>query len=1062
MSPGWPWTTACRGCYIRRVGGWIWCVPHDLAQRDIEERANDVQEDVRKFIRSEATYGKINGTEDIPERECAEAKPEEVADALALLLYYFIGDLGASKLDRLLYLIFHPSFKQGVTMQMFTSTATLKEYVGEKLKNTTEDFERMGFRSLTVSITGKENCTLYWRDPVEVLRQQLMLSHSKNTVYEHVKETNRDGERIYNHPLSGKLAEEGFPRIVNALKGSLRDDICWDKSNNSFLGPVQLFSDKSVTTSSPKSLTFYPAQATFLNFTTQFKRELVQSGMTKVAFLPVYLDSSGNETKTTRPLRMKLLHRALEKAFENLEDAAWKSIGFKDANGIHRRCHPFLASYVTDIPEGKDLTCVLHGTSTSFPCTRCLVKTEDLALCSPSMENRTIADSLDVQTRVKEYRFSAAEATNEDERARYREKAMALLKSRSTTEQVPLFMRWPFLTLHPILDFYECLSYEPMHNLPLGVGKLIKICIPLRLSSKTLFSSELCTANGAPRSFSSIKNTVLRSVNFALKRIQSESATPGFQVDFSSGKSSSILNGFYTCDGIVGMLEAADFSCLDQVFPFIGALIDRLCGEVDQCPTTTVMTLYNEMVKGLRRFGMDPGYTEGDLKKLKCKIEQFKESARLVYADFQSSGMGTLKFHALEHVISDIERIGSLDSMDAGIYESSHREVKDHYRGTSRRKATVMDEVVRSISSNQALRRALEDDKKDESERMIARLYLGGKRRTRETSSPTLSKLEALKSGSASLAKRGERISYREISAYVKKKRSQMNSRLESEFSHCEEFRDSFSKDRLSTTDSFSKGLRDIIMDVSVHALEQFARLLREKACRGLVDFQSKRSVLDSLVIERVKSGFVAGLDTPTAENYDDDTENGARAFLIDNGRRTIQRIVCAHSFHSSKYPRQDCVILEAASDVERNDLNTTGRSFEAYFAKTLILFRAWASSGHLDRRRDVEREFVFLRYFDVVPLRDNIDRRLHCMKLKWSQMRYNNTSQCDSNQKRTPFYDIQNIATLRGRVQLIGGYYGLEKTKTYKKKKSWKEEWYYVNRFEYNTSNYTYYEEDR
>ena len=238
--------------------------------------------------------------------------------------------------------------------------------------------------------------------------------------------------------------------------------------------------------------------------------------------------------------------------------------------------------------------------------------------------------------------------------------------------------------------------------------------------------------------------------------------------------------------------------------------------------------------------------------------------------------------------------------------------------------------------------------------------------------------------------------------------------------------------------------------------------LLSKRACRDVPNQYEKVAILRSLAIERVQSGFVAGVDVPSAQIYENKDRYGEfdKAIFSENGRRTIQRILSSHSFYKSKRARLDCVMLEACSgDQDYEDTISPSKDFELYFAKALALFRVHACSGPFGRQSKAVKEFVFLRYFDVVPLSDNIDRALGCVKLRWALQ-----PPCDSleQKEQTAWYDLQSIATLRGRAMVIRGDHCLEQTISFKGKSHWKDQWFYVNRFAYDSSEPTYYEEDR
>jgi hypothetical protein len=52
----------------------------------------------------------------------------------------------------------------------------------------------------------------------------------------------------------------------------------------------------------------------------------------------------------------------------------------------------------------------------------------------------------------------------------------------------------------------------------------------------------------------------------------------------------------FTATGIAAMLEAKDLAGVDQVKPFVFALLERLCGTTAAGPNMTVYVLYQDMV----------------------------------------------------------------------------------------------------------------------------------------------------------------------------------------------------------------------------------------------------------------------------------------------------------------------------------------------------------------------------------------------------------------------------------------------------------------------------------
>ena len=166
-------------------------------------------------------------------------------------------------------------------------------------------------------------------------------------------------------------------------------------------------------------------------------------------------------------------------------------------------------------------------------------------------------------------------------------------------------------------------------------------------------------------------------------------------MDFSKGIINENLSGFFTDSGILGMLEASDLDRIDEVSPFLGAIIDRCCGETKNAPVTTVFTLYVNLLNEIHCRGRTPGWTDEDLGRLDRSIRDFKTIGKSVFHRYQKSGMGTSKWHLLDHLCVDFRRTGGICYMSGGLYEMTHKFVKADYEKTSKRNSSAMSETMR-------------------------------------------------------------------------------------------------------------------------------------------------------------------------------------------------------------------------------------------------------------------------------------------------------------------------------------------------------------------------------
>ena len=195
------------------------------------------------------------------------------------------------------------------------------------------------------------------------------------------------------------------------------------------------------------------------------------------------------------------------------------------------------------------------------------------------------------------------------------------------------------------------------------------------------------------------KTAILRGCNSLLRVIEKDSGISRIHVDFSTKEASSRLNGLFMDNGIRGMLEGKDYRNLDFVFPFVAAYIDRFIG-CKKGILTKVNTMYSDIVHELFHTIETQGFTEGDADRLDSLIINFKTECKHVFSSNVENGLFTLKFHLLDHLVEDLRNFGSLDVLSASPYEYYNAVFKRHYRETSKRRATAMEETVNRLGTD--------------------------------------------------------------------------------------------------------------------------------------------------------------------------------------------------------------------------------------------------------------------------------------------------------------------------------------------------------------------------
>lgn len=151
------------------------------------------------------------------------------------------------------------------------------------------------------------------------------------------------------------------------------------------------------------------------------------------------------------------------------------------------------------------------------------------------------------------------------------------------------------------------------------------------------------------------------------------------------------------------------------------------------------------------------------------------------------------------------------------------------------------------------------------------------------------------------------------------------------------------------------------------------------------------RFLLCDVDMNIVKSGFIHGGVAITLDDYD---ERKGVIKLNNPNLEILQRVYADHCFGPSKAKRFSVTLVE-------------GEENAFWFAQVQLLF-------HLNTRTNdrMSGEFAFVRYFEITPPIDNVDRVLNCLCLRWAT-----GDECD----RTITPDLQADDTMK-----VGEWYGV------------------------------------
>lgn len=126
---------------------------------------------------------------------------------------------------------------------------------------------------------------------------------------------------------------------------------------------------------------------------------------------------------------------------------------------------------------------------------------------------------------------------------------------------------------------------------------------------------------------------------------------------------------------------------VDTVFPFVTAFTYRSFGFVERCELTRMKCFHSEMCNEAL-FNHESGFqVKDEVVRLRTEISQFKIGEKMC-ATHCSFDLLTLRFHFLNSLLGDLERIVSLPSTSAARFEHFSVLIKQTYNMKSWRLLT--------------------------------------------------------------------------------------------------------------------------------------------------------------------------------------------------------------------------------------------------------------------------------------------------------------------------------------------------------------------------------------
>lgn len=191
---------------------------------------------------------------------------------------------------------------------------------------------------------------------------------------------------------------------------------------------------------------------TLLNFTEKARQKDIASSSSIVAWLPVSCTDEEKEMKrrNKRALNIASLHNCIKFVMKLLAECALGRHLFKIYDKRSLMQHLMIESYVADLPESKDLLSVKRINWTFMPCLICETNRKGLAGVTTA------------QRWCWSKRKAAFERTQNTIEG-IREK-LWVLEEMSMHPVKPILVWFPFVGIHPSVNIYAILYFEPMQN----------------------------------------------------------------------------------------------------------------------------------------------------------------------------------------------------------------------------------------------------------------------------------------------------------------------------------------------------------------------------------------------------------------------------------------------------------------------------------------------------------------------------------------------------------------------------------------------------------------------
>lgn len=180
-------------------------------------------------------------------------------------------------------------------------------------------------------------------------------------------------------------------------------------------------------------------------------------------------------------------------------------------------------------------------------------------------------------------------------------KAIQKLPEKSFLSLPPILATFWFRDVVRCVVIYSIFRIKPMHLFSFGMSRMLKECLQNFLENPNKPNSAFKTVRrNHDISFHTIRCSLLKDWNSFIQRYVMSYSELSKRTD-SFESIGSQLRELITEIGLMGVLQTADFELLDNISPYFGAFVDKLCGFHESALITKVFTKYVDLVNFIFR-----------------------------------------------------------------------------------------------------------------------------------------------------------------------------------------------------------------------------------------------------------------------------------------------------------------------------------------------------------------------------------------------------------------------------------------------------------------------------